>query len=100
MWLLSALSLRECNETIGYIELKPTITPRPRPRFCTPSTCPRCAVFGNRPPSVQDAPLRVPGTRRWTGFEHRRQSRGVVDDAHTNARDSEAIFMTLKLAAH
>ncbi|RPD79680.1 hypothetical protein L226DRAFT_255911 [Lentinus tigrinus ALCF2SS1-7] len=25
MWLLSALSLRECNETIGYIELKPTI---------------------------------------------------------------------------
>ncbi|RPD63591.1 hypothetical protein L227DRAFT_572747 [Lentinus tigrinus ALCF2SS1-6] len=33
MWLLSALSLREWDGTMGYIELKPTITPRPRPHF-------------------------------------------------------------------
>ncbi|RPD68154.1 hypothetical protein L226DRAFT_366450 [Lentinus tigrinus ALCF2SS1-7] len=82
MWLLSALSLREWDETMGYIELKPTINFLKLPVLVlasgTPSTCPRCAIFGNRPPSVQDAPLRVPGTCRWTGFEHRRPSQGVV----------------------
>ncbi|RPD63596.1 hypothetical protein L227DRAFT_572753, partial [Lentinus tigrinus ALCF2SS1-6] len=36
MLLLSALSLREWDGTMGYIELKPTITPRPRPRFWYP----------------------------------------------------------------
>ncbi|RPD70984.1 hypothetical protein L226DRAFT_525530 [Lentinus tigrinus ALCF2SS1-7] len=108
MSLLSALSLREWDGTMGYIKLKPTINFLKLPVLVLtsgiPATCPRCAVFGNRPPSVQDAPLRVPGTCRWTGFEDRGPSQGVVladmDYTNTDVKNSEAIFKTLNLSAH
>ncbi|RPD68179.1 hypothetical protein L226DRAFT_576638 [Lentinus tigrinus ALCF2SS1-7] len=101
MWLLSALSLREWDGTMGYIELKPTIySPSSSsllvPRqlvLAAPSSatdlhplrmrCSECQVHGGGPDS---------SIAERVGVD--------VDYTNTDVKNNEATFTTLKLSAH